>query len=308
MNPAKILTPEEFAAVTRKNDWLGARIIAFDWALIAGTFFLIAQYTNPLTILLGILILGSRQQGLGVIVHETGHRTLFTSRRVNDFCGKWLSGYFVFSNKDAYMKGHLEHHRQAGTEKDPDLPNYRDYPVPRDSMKRKITRDLTGQVGWRRIKSIGRALARLPSMDEPTRRYLVGSLAANLAMLGVLAAFGHAWLYALWVVAFMTSHMLVVRLRQVAEHAGVPDLYSPDPRKNTRTLQISWLERLFIAPHGVNYHLEHHLMASVPIYRLRELHDLLLEKGFYEGVEFEKGYLNLLRRVTFASQGITQAR
>ena len=57
---------------------------------------------------------------------------------------------------------------------------------------------------------------------------------------------------------------------------------------------------MLIAPHEVNYHLEHHLMASVPIYRLRRLHELLVEKGFYEGVEFERGYLNLLKSVTYA--------
>ena len=86
----------------------------------------------------------------------------------------------------------------------------------------------------------------------------------------------------------------------MAEHAGVPDLLSKDPRDNTRTLYITPLERFFIAPHQVNYHLEHHLVASVPIYRLRALHELLLAKGFYDNVKFQKGYLNLLRDVTFA--------
>jgi len=95
----------------------------------------------------------------------------------------------------------------------------------------------------------------------------------------------------------MTSQMLVTRIRQIAEHAAVPDVLDVDPRNNTRTLHISWLERLFIAPHGVNYHLEHHMLASVPIYRLRNMHELLLEKGFYKDLKFQKGYVNLLRQV-----------
>jgi fatty acid desaturase len=99
----------------------------------------------------------------------------------------------------------------------------------------------------------------------------------------------------------MTSHMLITRIRQIAEHAAVPDHFDPDIRLNTRTIYISWLEALLVAPHGLNFHLEHHLIASVPIYRLRELHQILLDKGYYEGIEFPKGYLGLLRRVTYAT-------
>jgi len=299
MNLKDILTPEEFAQVTRKSDFAAARIVAFDWLVIAGTFYLVAVYPSPLSILLAIFILGARQLGFGVIVHETGHRTLFTSPAMNNFCGTWLSGYLVFSNKEAYMRAHLKHHRDAGTSEDPDLSNYHSYPIPTESFKRKVVRDLTGQVGWRRIKSIARAMRRLPDLDTQTRHYLLGSVMANLVLFGVLAAFGHAWLYLLWIAAFMTTHMLVSRIRQLAEHAAVPDIFDPDPRRHTRTLYINWLERLLVAPHGVNYHLEHHLMASVPIYRLKQLHELLLKKGFYDGIEFEKGYFNLLGKVTY---------
>jgi fatty acid desaturase len=301
MNLRDILTREEFESVTAKDNWLGARIVLFDWLVIAGTFYLAAAYPNPLTWLVAIFILGARQLGLGIIVHETGHRTLFTSPRLNDFVGKWLTGYLIFSNKDAYMRVHLKHHKDAGSDKDPDLANYASYPIDRNSLRRKIIRDITGQVGWRRIKSIGSALSRLPRLDAETRRFLLGSTGVNLALLLILAAAGHAHLYLLWLIAFMTSHMLVSRIRQIAEHAAVPDLFDPDPRKHTRTLYINWLERLFIAPHHVNYHLEHHLMASVPIYRLRHLHELLLEKGFYEGVRFDYGYLGLLKSVTSAA-------
>lgn len=301
MNLRDILDQEEFLEVTRKNNWLGARMVAFDWAVIAGTFYLAASYPNPVVWLLAILVLGARQLGLGVAVHETGHRTLFESQPLNEFVGTWLTGYLVFSNKDGYMRGHLKHHQNAGTREDPDLANYADYPINRSSLKRKILRDVTGQVGWRRIKSIARAISRYPSLDAENRRFLRGSILMNLGLFGVLALLGQPGLYLLWVIAFMTSQMLVSRIRQIAEHAAVPDQFSPDARLNTRTLYINWLERLFIAPHHVNYHLEHHLLASVPIYRLARLHELLLQKGYYEGVQFDRGYFNLIRRVTAAA-------
>jgi fatty acid desaturase len=299
MNIKEVLTEAELAEITSKSNWLGASIILFDWVVIAGALFLAATYPNPLVILAAIIVIGSRQLGLGVIVHETGHRTLFASRKLNEFCGTWLSGYWVFSDKDAYMKGHLKHHQTAGTDQDPDLQNYRNYPVPRTSLKRKITRDLTGQIGWRRMKSIGRSIWRISSLKPEIRQTVARSLIVNAALLILVSSLGYAWLYLIWVVAFMTSHMLVTRIRQIAEHAAVPDLFSLDARLNTRTMYINRLERLFIAPHHVNFHLEHHLMASVPIYRLERLHQILLQKGFYEGVEFPRGYFSLLRQVTY---------
>ena len=300
MNIRQILTEDEIAEVTRKNNWLGFSKILFDWVVIISTFALVGVYTNPLTILLGIVVLGGRQQGLGVVVHETGHRTLFAIQSLNDFVGNWLAGYWIFSEKESYMKGHLEHHKLAGTEQDPDLKNYRSYPIDRRSLRRKITRDLTGQVGWRRLKSIGSAIRRLPTMKAQPRLSLLRSLGANAVMFATLTLFGVPWLYLLWVAAFVTSHMLVVRIRQISEHAAVPDTFDLDPRKNTRTLYISWLERFLIAPHQVNFHLEHHLLASVPIYRLERLHQILLHKGYYKDVEFQRGYFDLLRRVTYA--------
>jgi len=300
MNIKEILTEEEIASITSKDDFAAARIILFDWFVIISTFVVVGTYTNPLTIVLGIFVLGARQLGFGVVVHETGHRTLFKSPAWNDFVGNWLAGYWVFSNTTVYMKGHIKHHQKAGTEEDPDLKNYQSYPVDRASLKRKFIRDLTGQVGYRRIRSIVRAFSRLNQLDDVTRQYLIRSLAVNLAMLVILTLFGAPWLYLIWIAAFVTSHMLVVRIRQIGEHAAVPDLFDLDPRMNTRTVYVGWLQRFFIAPHQINYHLEHHILASVPIYRLEKMHKLLLKSGYYEDMEFEDGYFNVLKNVSFA--------
>ena len=297
----ELLTAEELARVTSKDDLRAACIVLFDWAMVIGLFVLAAAFPNPVTILFTVLLLGGRQMAFGVLVHETGHKSFFTSQSVNDFVATWLSGYWVFSDKDAYMKGHLVHHKDCGTVDDPDLKNFDAYPVSITSFKRKVLRDITGKIGWRRIVSIGRSLYRFNELKPGVKKMLAGGIICNLALLLALSVAGFTWLYALWVIAFMTSHMLITRIRQIAEHAAVPDHFDPDIRLNTRTIYISWLEALLVAPHGLNFHLEHHLMASVPIYRLRELHQLLLDKGYYEGIEFPQGYLGLLRRVTYAT-------
>ena len=298
MKITNVLTKDEMAKLTRRSDFRGGFLVLLDWAIVVSVFVVCAYWTNPLTIFLGVVIFGGRQLAFGALVHECGHRSLFKTQALNDFCGNWLVGFPIMNNMETYMQGHLAHHRNAGTPDDPDLKNYQDYPITHSRLRRKIWRDVTGQTGWKRIKSIGRGLKRRKQLPAQVRNNLYMGLGFNMAMLIVLIALGHGWLYLMWPLAFVTSHMLIVRIRQLAEHAAVPDLFDADPRRNTRTTYVNWLERLVFCPHDLNYHLEHHFMASVPIYRLRKMHNLLKEKGFYDETHFPNGYITMLQEVT----------
>ena len=74
MNIKDTLTEEEFERVTSKNDWLAASILLFDWVAIAGIFFLVAVFPNPITILIAIILLGGRQLGLAQLYRSPGKR------------------------------------------------------------------------------------------------------------------------------------------------------------------------------------------------------------------------------------------
>lgn len=119
-------------------------------------------------------------------------------------------------------------------------------------------------------------------------------LVKQVMVQGVLAlslmALGIGWTWWLWLATFLTSYMLVIRLRQIAEHAAVPDANDPDPRMNTRTVTAPFWQRWVLAPHGVNYHLEHHLMPGVPCYHLPAFRARLLENGFLDQVPVLNGY------------------
>jgi fatty acid desaturase len=68
--------------------------------------------------------------------------------------------------------------------------------------------------------------------------------------------------------------------------------------RNTRTTRAHVLARLTVAPHHVNYYLEHHLLPTVPHYRLPRLHALLRERGAYEDAAFAASYRQVLSLVT----------
>jgi fatty acid desaturase len=87
--------------------------------------------------------------------------------------------------------------------------------------------------------------------------------------------------------------MVITRIRNIAEHAVVPD--SGDPFRNTRTTKANLLERAFIAPYFVNYHLEHHLMFYVPCYNLPRLHRILMNSPSAGRMEVQRGYRSVMR-------------
>jgi fatty acid desaturase len=293
------LDRDELRSFTQRSDIAGFALLTVNWLMIAASFALVAIWPNALSVVTAVLLLGGRQLGLAILMHEAGHKTLFRSAALNQYLGQWLAAYPVLGDCEAYGASHREHHRLAGTQDDPDLANYRAYPIAAASFRRKLLRDISGRTGLRLL--IGQftgAGNRLMMREGEANPALSRGVAANALLFLALWSMGQAYLYLLWVVAYLCIYPLVARIRQVAEHGNVPALYDTDPRGNTRTTLASPLERLFLCPNHVNYHIEHHLMPSVPCWRLPRLHRLLRERGFYRDhpAAIASGYADVLRR------------
>jgi fatty acid desaturase len=271
---------------------------------------LVALWPNVSSILLALAVIGARQLGFAVLMHEAAHRTLFANRRLNDWAGNWLCAYPVWIDLHPYRPYHLKHHAKNWTKDDPDLDLATKFPVTPASMRRKVWRDLSGQVGGKRVRAILRrdlrglvgktartvSFGKAADSGSPGWKNLRGVVITNAILLGGLAAVGHPELYLLWVVAWFTTNSLVTRIRSIAEHSMVTD--PSDDLVNTRTTLASWWERFFVAPNRVNYHLEHHLWMTVPFYNLPRLHRLLGERGVLDDALVERGYVSLLRKAS----------
>jgi len=223
---------------------------------------------------------------------------LFRIKTLERFCGPLAIRLLGVFKQNRLHEGPFTTPSTCRNPDDPDLKNYAAYPVSKKSFRRKVWRDLSGQTGWRRLRSIGRSIVRYNTLNTEGQRVVRGGLITNIAFLGLLTALGQPWLYLVWVGAFVSTHMLSTRLRQIGEHAAVPNGQSLDPRDHTRTILTKWWERLLIAPHQIGYHLEHHLLPSVPIYRLPTLHKMLVDNGYLGSDLVITGYPSLIRRVT----------
>jgi fatty acid desaturase len=106
----------------------------------------------------------------------------------------------------------------------------------------------------------------------------------HLALLLLFAWSGYLLQYlVLWIVPLVTVVQAILRLRAIAEHGATTDFSSPLTAARTNVAP-AWLEWL-IFPHSVNYHIEHHLYASVPHYHLRAVSREMAQRGMLEGAE-----------------------
>jgi fatty acid desaturase len=87
----------------------------------------------------------------------------------------------------------------------------------------------------------------------------------------------------LWVVPLLTSFAFFMILRQLVQHGNGGRGWV----NNTRTFLVAPVIRFAVFPFGQDYHLPHHMYATVPHYRLKRLHALLMEYPEYRAEALE---------------------
>lgn len=283
----------------KRSNAMGIALVLSAWIVIGAAMAMFALWPNPLTFLLAAALIGSRQLGLAILMHDAAHQALARSHGLNEFLGSWASGDAVAADLYAYRPYHLKHHARTQQADDPDLVLSAPFPITKASLARKLVRDLSGQTAFKQRRA--QIKAALGKPEWPLRRRaahfanrLGRPLAVNALLFAVLASLGYWWLYpALWLLPLMTWYQAVTRIRNIAEHAMVPD--NDDVFRNARTTYASPLVSVFLAPYWVNYHVDHHLLMWVPCFHLPKLHALLRKKGLIPKMEVRANYLEVLR-------------
>jgi fatty acid desaturase len=297
--PEDHFNAEEWRSLSERSTWRGLWLVAHCWGVIAIAMLMGTIW--PLTIPFAVMIIGTRQLGLFVLMHDAAHATLHVNRRVNDWVGTWLCS----AGLRQYRPYHLQHHRFVQQTEDPDLVLSAPFPISQASLARKVLRDLSGQTFYKqhfghiapaiRARANGEsALQRFRLELAKDKRFLLSHALGFM----VFAAAGGWWIWlTLWLLPTVCWLPLAVRIRNIAEHALVGKNQA-DPLRQARTTQANWLERTLIAPYWVNYHCEHHLFTNLPCWKLPVAHAILRQRGTTANMEIQPSYLTLLRLAT----------
>lgn len=312
----ELFSRDEIKELTTTSDLQGAWAVGSTWTVIIMTFGTVAYsweylptWGKVLMCALALAILAGRQLAMAILMHDASHHSLFKTKWLNTHLTDWLCARPIWNDVSKYRPYHLKHHAKTSQPDDPDLGLVKNFPITQSSLFRKFFRDLNGQSGLKFLA--GRVLMDLELLEwsvsndpEPIPRggrsnlelaknllkNSSGMLISNAAIFSALWASGHPKLYLLWPLAYITPFPLFIRIRAMAEHAGLETSHSA--LSNTRTTRADWLARAFVAPIHVNYHIEHHLMASVPHQKLAKMHQMLRERQY---VDAPPSYLDVIR-------------
>lgn len=294
IDPKQVFAPDEWARLSARSSWRGLLLVASAWSLIIAAGAMFVFWPNPLTYILAVMLIGARQLGLAILMHDAAHGCLHPNSAVNNWVGEWLCAAPVGGRLESYRAYHLKHHRYTEQPEDPDLALSAPFPITRASLLRKIVRDLTGQTF---LKQRAKQLFGGRKPGEVVNAGNTHFLLVNAILLGGFAAIGYWWVYfALWIAPMATWFPLVTRLRNIAEHACVDT--REDPFTHARTTLANVFERLLVAPYWVHYHGEHHVFMHVPCYQLERLHNLLMDKGYWARMRIARSYFSVLREAT----------
>jgi len=303
IKPSEILNKFQLSEIRQKSDMRNIIALLFDWGMMALGISLFYLFPNFLTFLISTVIIGSRQFALAVLAHDGAHHLLFKNAKINDFVSQWFCAYPVFQDNRVYRPYHLKHHRFTETENDPDISLSAPFPITKKSFARKVIRDLSGITGYKRYSSVVKGILKTEASSSMTKITKIwdksrGFLITNSVIFLLISYFSHwSLFFMLWWFPAFTYYSLIIRIRNIAEHCVTSGNTEFD---NTRTTRASYLIRFLLAPHRVNFHLEHHLFMVCPWYNLPKAHSMMIENGYQDKMCLEESYRNVLAKAVSA--------
>jgi fatty acid desaturase len=276
---------ETLRELTKRSDLAGFLQVGTHLLLVAGTgtmaFHAWYHWPLPLT-LLAFFLHGTVFSflGLGVAGHELSHGTVFKTRFWNEFF-MHLTGFLTCNNFHYFRASHGKHH-QLTVHTGRDL----EVVLPQTIRKRDWLYGVVFSfpaIRHRYATLIRHSAGRLngewehrifPDSDKRKRQQMFNW--ARIMLLGHLLMAGLFIWFQLWplllIVTFPFYGGVLGLLCGATQHIGLPPSV-PDFRVTCRTVILNPVFR-FLYWH-MNYHVEHHMYAGVPFYKLGKLRKLI---------------------------------
>ncbi len=246
-----------------------------EWATIVGLYWVGFAAHYWLVWVVVVILLGSRQQALGLLGHDGAHFAASRNRRLNDASSALLCFWPMLTTLADYRGFHLRHHRLLNTAEDPEIvfktsmsPRQWNLPVSRSRILRYFLRDLLGfsvveVFKARRLLMMCRT-EHSPQQESSLTHSVarswvseIGPFALFVAVGTLLVLTGYWFVLAIWFLSLATSFWAFLRLRTWTEHVGSP---------STHLVRMTWWQRILITPHASWSHFEHHAHPSIPFW------------------------------------------
>src|SRR3979411_2293614 len=164
--PTSVFAPAEWSRLASRSSLRAMWLVVHAWGTIAAVIALVTLWPNPLSWLIAVTVVGARQLGLAILMHEAAHGGLHSNKVINEWVGQWLCAVPVGADLASYRSYHLQHHKFTQQPEDPDLSLSAPFPITKESYTRKAIRDLTGQTFVKQRLPLFLSLFRRKAADE----------------------------------------------------------------------------------------------------------------------------------------------
>ncbi|MBX7098309.1 MAG: fatty acid desaturase family protein [Myxococcaceae bacterium] len=295
MNPSTVVSMERIRALSKPSAPRAIFWALAAWVTIVALAVLDSRFGNPLTTVLVVLLIANQQHALLIQMHDASHWRLSQHRWLNDLVGELLCAWPMFFRMAAYRENHRMHHLHANTALDPDFRPGR-FPKSKEQALKMLVLDVLALNTFEQLGELKRLKKPTSAKLKLARLAFYGTAAALITWAGL---WPQVLLY--WVVPLFTWLKVILRLRAIADHAGVEQQARP---YDTRTVVPTLVDRLFVAPRNCSYHFGHHAYESVPWFNLKALHvELMQHPELRARVRVTRGFHRLLDELPSASLG-----
>ena len=98
-----VLSREEIRDLVTLRDHRALLSLVLNWSIVFGSLGAVALWphgpTWPLILVAATFLIGGRQLGLAILMHDAAHHALFSNRALNDWAGKRSRGFVSFSRQ-----------------------------------------------------------------------------------------------------------------------------------------------------------------------------------------------------------------
>jgi fatty acid desaturase len=264
---------ETFRSLSQRSNARGFLQLAAHLALLGATGCLVWATRGSFWRLPALLLYGIVLDFVFCALHESVHRTAFSSRRINDAVA-FVAGALLMLPAEFFRAFHFAHHRfTQDPARDPEL-----------ALRAPATLSVylwrvSGIPNWSKRLSVTLTHALTGRVTEPFvaegKRALIVREARILwlcyaAVLALSIYFRSTAALVYWIVPVMLGQPFL-RLYLLSEHMGCP--LTEDMYANTRTTYTNAAVRLLAWQ--MPFHVEHHAFPAVPFHALARLNALI---------------------------------
>lgn len=247
--------------------WRGACLVLMDWAVILGICAL-ASYINLWWVyLMAVPLIGGRMMGLFALLHEGHHGMLAPVRWVNDMITRYFVAWPVFRDDAEYGQQHNAHHRYLGVSGDPNFALLRypefTFPMPASKLALIFLLDLLciNFLRYTIIRAVKKIKLIQSSDASDGASISLFKVIFWAVLMSMLLYFGWIKEFVIfWLTPFCGWHQMAIRITLISDHCFVPakgDLL-------VRSVEPHLIGDIFIAPHNLGLHAEHHFHGGIP--------------------------------------------